>query len=110
MDIRECYKQLSESIERAESDDWCVLNLNVQEGKQWLAAIESVLPEENIRGPIMTVDKIKVPKCDIIPYFREILYNDGYYWANCETGMLNSQCFYLDHGCKGCTTQRFLKT
>ncbi len=48
----------------------------------------------------LNVPKEKVPS--ILLYKNEIIYNDGYQWANCETVYRNSNCYYISRGCTGC--------
>ena len=43
MTIFDCIEKLKDNIERAEGDNWCVLNLNATEGEQWLAALEAAV-------------------------------------------------------------------
>jgi hypothetical protein len=54
---------------------------------------------------MMTVEKEKVPKGFELYYKSEVLYNEGYMWANCETAMPNHNCYYISQGCTGCTVQ-----
>jgi hypothetical protein len=51
---------------------------------------------------MMTVKKEKIPEGDELYYPKEYLYNDGYMFANCETSMKNSECYYISRGCVGC--------
>lgn len=36
----------------------------------------------------------------------QILINNGYYRANCETTVNNSECLYIERGCSGCSESK----
>ena len=56
---------------------------------------------ENEHG--LNVPKEKAPES--LSFLHEHTHNDGYYWANCETAALNSNCYYISKGCTGCMTK-----
>lgn len=51
---------------------------------------------------MITVEKEKIPEGMEHYYISEVLYNNGYRLANCETSKPNHECFYLSKGCTGC--------
>jgi hypothetical protein len=51
---------------------------------------------------MLTVPPEKVDYDLWMLYQAEIIHNEGFHFANCETDRLNSNCHYLSHGCTGC--------
>jgi hypothetical protein len=55
----------------------------------------------------MNVKKEKIYRDLLSWHINEFIFNDGYYYANCEWDKENSKCYYIDKGCTDCKIARF---
>ncbi len=95
--IKELLKYLPDSVDYKNDQVWNELTDDEQDSVEKVRKIAN----DFLNGLKM----INIPRekaLNTLQYFKEYIYNNGYYFANCETSAANHNCHYLERGCTGC--------